>query len=241
MKGVVLTHAPAAQLVDLSNDVGVFDLTAAALILDASFSYFPKGTIHVTVIDPGVGSPRRHLLLEANSHTFIGPDNGILGRIARLHKGECFEIDPDALGAKTYSNTFHGRDIYALAAGKLLAKSNHKGFTKPVSDPVILELPEPLKTDNGFEGEVIYIDHFGNLVTNFRGAHYTKGARFLLGNKPISLKDNYSAIEPENPGMVLDSWGYYEIAFYGQNAADKLGLDVGSKIILNPPKPEEKV
>lgn len=241
MKGALLRSAPAAKLVDISNQVPTFNLRVAALILEAAFPTFPPGTVHLMVVDPGVGSNRRHLLLEAKGHFFIGPDNGVLGRIAKFYDGKGFEIDPQSLGAQYVSNTFHGRDIYALAAGKLLAEKGHRAFTEPLADLEVLEIPEPMEITDGYEGEVIYVDHFGNLVTNLRQEHCRDGYRFFLEDQAMPKVRHYAALGADMPGVVLNSWGYYEIAFFKESAARALNLQAGAKILVGLSNLEQSV
>jgi S-adenosylmethionine hydrolase len=234
MKGVVLAHAPGARLVDITHQLPRFNLCAAALILENSFPSFPKGTIHVMVVDPGVGSSRRHLYVEAAGHFFIGPDNGVLGRIAELNRGGVFEIDPALLGVTKASSTFHGRDIYALAAAKLLAGLDRSAFSAPITDPEVLEIPEPRRLKQGLQAEVIYIDHFGNLMTNLRTQHLGGGSCVRLGKDRVAIVSSYSELEEGKPGLILNSWGYYEIAFREGSAAQLLGIKAGKKVSVKP-------
>jgi S-adenosylmethionine hydrolase len=232
MKGVVLTHAPGARLVDITHQVLRFNLCAAALILENSFPSFPKGSIHVMVVDPGVGSARRHLYVEAAGHFFLGPDNGVLGRIATINEGGVFEIDPASLGITQPSSTFHGRDIYALAAAKLLAGLDSLSFSAPITDPKVLHIPEPREVKEGFQAEIIHIDHFGNLVTNLRVQHLGGSSCVSLGKDRVAIVRSYSELEEGKPGLILNGWGYYEIASREGSAACLLDMRVGEKVSI---------
>lgn len=232
MKGVVLTHAPGARLVDITHQVPRFNLCAAALILESSFLSFPAGSLHVVVVDPGVGSARRHLFCKARDHFFIGPDNGVLGRIAEINKGNVFEIDPAPLGVTQPCSTFHGRDIYALAAGKLLAGLESSSFTSQIFDPEVLEIPEPREVKEGFQGEIIHIDHFGNLITNLRVQHLGGICSVSLRKNRVTIVRAYRELEKGKPGLILDSWGYYEIACREGSAACLLDMRVGEKVSI---------
>ncbi len=234
MKGVVLTHALGARLVDITHQVPCFNLRAAALILENSFPSFPKGTIHVMVVDPGVGSSRRHLYVEAAGHFFTGPDNGVLGRVAAQNNGSVFEIDPAYLGITQPSSTFHGRDIYALTAAKLLAGLDFASFTSQITDPEVLHIPEPGEVKEGLQCEIIYIDHFGNLVTNLRTHHLGGSSCVRLGKDRVAIVRTYSELEEGKPGLILNSWGYYEIASREGSAAQLLGIKAGKKVSVKP-------
>lgn len=234
MKGVVLAHAPGARFVDITHQVPRFNLRAAALILENSFPSFPAGSIHVMVVDPGVGSSRRHLYVEAAGHFFLGPDNGVLGRIAAQNNGSVFEIDSTTLGATQPSSTFHGRDIYALAAAKLLAGLDSLSFSAPITDSKVLHIPEPREVEQGLQAEVIYIDHFGNLVTNLRVQHLGGSSCVHLGKDRVAIVRTYSELEEGKPGLILNSWGYYEIASREGSAAQLLGIKAGKKVSVKP-------
>ena len=234
MKGVVLAHAPGARLVDITHQIPRFNLRAAAFILENSFPSFPAGSIHVMVVDPGVGSSRRHLYVEAAGHFFLGPDNGVLGRIAAQNNGSVFEIDSTTLRATQPSSTFHGRDIYALAAAKLLAGLDSLSFSAPITDSKVLHIPEPREVEEGLQAEVIYIDHFGNLVTNLRVQHLDGSSCVHLGKDRVAIVRTYSELEEGKPGLILNSWGYYEIASREGSAAQLLGIKAGKKVSVKP-------
>jgi S-adenosylmethionine hydrolase len=160
MKGVILGICPEARIVDLTHDVIPYQIAQAAFLLEQSWRYFPAGTIHVAVVDPGVGTARRPLLVEAGGHYFIGPDNGV------LPEGEAFEILVDSAPA---SRTFHGRDVFAPAAARLAMGEKR---VKPVSDPVRITLER---------GTVLHIDRFGNVITNLRPGTEKRVATYAEG------------------------------------------------------------
>jgi len=232
MKGVVLTGAPGARLVDISHHVPPFNLRVAWLILEGSFPYFPQGSIHVMVVDPGVGSVRRHLFCKAGAHFFIGPDNGVLGRIVKQNQGSAFQIDSASLGVTHPGNTFHGRDIYALAAGKLLAGVSLSSFASPITDTEVLHIPEPRELQSGIQAESIHIDHFGNIVTNLRAEHLRGISAIRLGDKDLLIVRSYSELDGAEPGLILNSWGYYEITCSQGSAAYNLGIPQGRKLLI---------
>ncbi len=239
MKGVLLTRAPRTTIIDISHNIPRFDKRAALLVLEANFASFPEGTVHVVVVDPEVGSARRHLLVRAEGHIFIGPDNGILGAVARKHRGEVFEILPENAGINSSSKTFHGRDIYAAAAGELLKGEGSVAFLKPYDNPLMIKIPEPVPVNTGFEGEVIYVDGFGNLVTNLRPEHAPGGYDFITNSKRLERVNIYFELPQKVLGVLLGSWGYYEICANQDSAADLLGLSTGSKVIISKKETEE--
>lgn len=239
MKGVLLTRVPGATIVDITHNISRFDKQAALLVLDANFASFPEGTVHVVVVDPEVGSARRHLLVKAEGHIFIGPDNGILGAVAKKYRGEVFEIFPEKMGVSSPSKTFHGRDIYAVAAGELLKRKGAVAFLEPYDNPLMIKIPEPVPVNAGFEGEVIYVDGFGNLITNLRLEHAPDGCDFIANSKKLERVNFYSELPSEGLGMLLDSWGYYEICANQGSAAGLLGFKAGSKVMVFLKKIEE--
>jgi S-adenosylmethionine hydrolase len=233
MKGALLKVFSEACIVDITHDIEPFDLTAGLLVLKSAFSYFPSGTVHVVVIDPGVGSCRLHVLVEAAGHFFIGPDNGILGGISALYNGSNYEIDSARLDTGSISNTFHGRDIYAQAAGHLLAqKGDHSHFTFPALGLETLEIPRPVRVGNELRGQIIYCDRFGNLVTNITPGDIPQNAEFFLGDRNIQLKKNYTELASGGPGIILNSWGFLEIAYRQQSASQVLSVAKGTTITV---------
>lgn len=240
MKGVILNQAPQTCIVDISHNIPAFNLRQAFIVLNAAFVYFPKGTIHVMIVDPGVGSSRRHILVHAAGHYFIGPDNGVLGRIAKLHNGQTWAMDFTSIGITSASSTFHGRDVYAVAAGKIL-NLGYRQLATGFIDPVLLALPEPVKTKTGFDGEILYIDNFGNLVSNLRKEHLTNNSTLVIKDAIVPIVEYYSQLDFTAPGALLNSWGYIEICVKEAQASLMLGVTIGEKIsIVNSNITEEK-
>jgi S-adenosylmethionine hydrolase len=232
MKGVILKHAPFAKIVDATHDIQAYGVKTALFVLEGIFPSFPSGTVHIVVVDPAVGSSRRHLLVKTMEHVFIGPDSGVPGAVARKHGGKVFEILAERLGVVSPSNTFHGRDIYAVAAGMLLMQKGEVSFLEPCDDPLTLDFPEPVRTETGFEGEVIHVDHFGNVITNLRPEHLVEDYEFILNGTGLGYVNAYFELPLKKMGVVLDSWGYYEICANQDSASDLSGLRVGSKILI---------
>jgi S-adenosylmethionine hydrolase len=236
MKGVIFGINPAARIVDLSHGIAAQDIMAAALILRHSSQYFPRGTIHVAVVDPGVGTARRPLLLEFEGNYFIGPDNGVLSlvtegkRPARIVclSNRSYQLGPTSL-------TFHGRDIFAPAAAHLSRGIAPEAFGETIEDFIKLAWPSVLKTEATMRGEIVYIDRFGNLFTNMR----SDDLRPLLGKQlQIVIHDflipglstNYAAVEQGQYVALINSWGLLEIAIHKGNAQERSGAVIGDKV-----------
>ena len=236
MKGVISGINPAATIVDLSHGIAPQDIMAAALILRHSSQYFPRGTIHVAVVDPGVGSARRPLLLEFDGNYFIGPDNGVLslvtegGRATRIVylSNRRYQLEPT-------SPTFHGRDIFAPAAAYLSRGIAPEAFGETIEDFVELTWPAVLKTETSIRGEIVYIDRFGNLFTNIRSADLgelpANQLRVMIHDSSIpGLSTNYAAVEQGTYVAIINSWGLLEIAVYKGNAQQCSGAIIGDKV-----------
>ncbi len=231
MKGVILSRCPDAQLVDVSHNVPKFNIYAGAYTIDQSAPYFPEGSIHVVVIDPGVGTERKPLVAEAYNRLFVAPDNGVLTLVlARDPNTKIREISKD-LWVKSASATFHGRDVFAPVAGALAA-----GTIKPqdvgsiVKDAVLLQDLEPREIrDNHWQGMVISVDHFGNVITNFRATEFGPA---IAGNFVVTVgfvrvtqsRKTFAGAEPSLCFVYLGSSGYLEIGMNQDDAASRLGV-----------------
>jgi S-adenosylmethionine hydrolase len=167
MKGAVLSVNPSAQVVDITHEVPAFDIEAGAFALLAAFEAFPAGTVHVVVVDPGVGSPRRPLAVEGGGHFFVGPDNGVFGHVyERLQNFRAFQLTNENYFRRSVSSTFHGRDIFAPVGGALSLGADIEKLGPRVEDPERLPFAAPSRLPDGtIRGAVIHVDHFGNLVT----------------------------------------------------------------------------
>lgn len=236
MKGVISGINPAASIVDLSHGIAPQDIMAAALILRHSSQYFPRRTIHVAVVDPGVGSARRPLLLEFEGNYFIGPDNGVLSLVTEGRRptrivylsNPSYQLEPT-------SPTFHGRDIFAPAAAYLSRGIAPEAFGETIEDFVELTWPSVLKTETSIRGEIVYIDRFGNLFTNIRSADLREllenQLRIMIHDFLIpGLSTNYAAVEQGTYVALINSWGLLEIAIYKGNAQEHSGAVIGDKV-----------
>ncbi len=240
MKGVILSLNPAVSLVDLSHAVPPQDIVAGALILRSGAPFFPQGTIHVAVVDPGVGGARRALLIETHTAFFIGPDNGLLSlaapadavvRIVHLTNTEYFLSSP--------SHTFHGRDIFAPVAAHLSLGRALEQFGPSVPTMERLALPEVEHRETGLTGSVIYIDHFGNLITNISEADLRPFSKesLLVSIDTVRIHGvvtSYAAVEIGAPAALINSWGMLEIAVRNGSAAQRFRALCGQPVHLTP-------
>jgi S-adenosylmethionine hydrolase len=238
MKGVILSINPAVALVDLSHDVPPQDVVAGALILRSAVAFFPPQTIHAAVVDPGVGSTRRALLIETHNAFFIGPDNGLLSlaapaeavvRIIHLTNAEYF------LAAR--SHTFHGRDVFAPVAAHLSLGRAPEQFGPAVTTMERLTLPRIEQSRTGLTGSVIYVDRFGNLITNITEADLRPFSKenLLVSINTVQVHGvvaSYAAVEIGTPAAFINSWGMLEIAVRNGSAAQRFGVLAGHLVHL---------
>jgi S-adenosylmethionine hydrolase len=237
MKGVILTRCPAARLVDLTHEIAPGDIAAGALALRWAVEHFPPDTVHLAVVDPGVGSARRPLVLRGSEALYVGPDNGLLWlAAARDGEPEVWEIDLSRWH-RPVSATFHGRDVFAPAAARLAAGEPPEAFCRPARDAVRWEWPAPECQGESARGIVIYMDRFGNGITNLSpaalGGPEGGERRFhVAGREIIGPSAAYSAVPEGAPAIVLGSTGLYEIAVNRGHAAERLGLQVGSPVTV---------
>jgi S-adenosyl-L-methionine hydrolase (adenosine-forming) len=237
MKGVILGINREANVVDLTHQVPSFDILEAAFTLARSYAYFPNGTIHVAVVDPGVGSARRPILASTGRAHFIGPDNGIFSLIYEREASVVvrhltawrYFLDP-------VSQTFHGRDIFAPVAAWLSGGVPPDQLGERITDPVRLAIATPERGDDGvIRGAVIHIDKFGNLITSLTPADFPPGRRFRLllnGREVRRLVTDYAAGAPGELLAIAGSAGFLEIAANQGSAAAILGAERGSAVTL---------
>jgi hypothetical protein len=240
MKGVLLSRCPEAQLVDISHEVRPFSIYAGAYAIDQAAPYFPPGTIHVVVIDPGVGTPRKPILAEALEQVFIAPDNGVLSLIfARDRNARAREITRRGLWLEPLSATFHGRDVFAATAGAIAFGAATPEDVGPELDEIeILPELEPVETEGGvWRGRILSIDRFGNVITNFPSVRFPEiaGERFRLSIGPHEIRKfrkTFGAAAPGECFAYFGSSGYAEIGVNRQSAAETLGAAPGRHIHL---------
>jgi hypothetical protein len=240
MKGVILGREPSARIVDLTHAVPSGDIRAGAFALLASCRCFPPGTVHVAVVDPGVGSPRPALAVRTADYYFIGPDNGVLSfALAHQSVQAVRRIQNQRLFRQPVSATFHGRDVFAPVAAHLAGGGDFAQVGPKVGGFVRLCWPEPQATKDGWMGEVVYVDHFGNAITNLGpeqlGSLAPQGGELVLpGRKPCPLAACYQAAPSGQPLGIIGSCGLLEVAVSGGSAARSLGLRVGTRVRVRP-------
>ncbi|GIW45956.1 MAG: hypothetical protein KatS3mg077_3238 [Candidatus Binatia bacterium] len=244
MKGVILSRAPAAAIVDLTHEIPPQQVFLGALALRSAAPFFPSGTIHVAVVDPGVGSQRRALAVATATHLFLGPDNGLLTlaapRGARLVVRELANAD---LFCHPVSHTFHGRDIFASVAGHLAAGVRLEDVGPEVGEICELEWPRPAMRFGALYGRVLYIDRFGNLITNFDAASLSAFATERLwfrirGAWIQGLVPTYASLSEGALGALFGSWGLMEIAVRNGSAARVLEAGVGDEVVATTARTE---
>ena len=219
MKGVIATLAPGLPVVDLSHGVPPQDVLAGALWLDASWRHFPAGTTFVVIVDPGVGTSRRALAVRSAGHWFVGPDNGLFSLVP---EGTAYVL-PGAWALPSPSNTFHGRDIFAPAAARLATGGNPDSEV-PWNSLVSLHIPAP----DGPRGEVLWVDGYGNLVTNLIDPA-TDGVK--VGTRSARRVTTYGAGSPGELVVLTGSTGRLEVSVVGGNAAQDLGVGRGAPVV----------
>jgi len=238
MKGVILSICPRARIVDVSHGVGAFEIAEAAFTISQAYRYFPRGTVHVVVVDPGVGTSRRPILAQAAGQSFIAPDNGVLSMIYAREKHKVRAISSARYFLPLVSNTFHGRDIFAPVAAHLAGGIAAARFGKPMADYLRLDFDKPARTGRrAWTGAILKVDRFGNIVTNFSVEDFPdldKGAfEMAVGPQRIGvLARHYAERGPGEPFLIVGSAGYYEISVGQASAAKLLGCAAGAPLEL---------
>jgi S-adenosylmethionine hydrolase len=238
MKGAIFGIHPDARVVDLTHGIPSQDIMAAALVLQHSAPYFPRGTIHVVVVDPGVGSARRAILIEREGDYLVGPDNGVLSLALEEKKPRrVVHLSNAVYHLQPTSSTFHGRDIFAPVAAHLARGVSPDSFGESLNSFVQIPWPKVAKSARAIEGEIVYIDHFGNLFTNIREADLNEMPAQKLtvsaGRVVIQgVTQSYGASEAGQWVAVINSWGLLEIAINRGSAHHRLQAQRGDRITV---------
>ncbi len=235
MKGQILSMMPSCTLVDVTHDVPLGNILRGALAVRDVAEYFPPGTVHLVVVDPGVGTARRGMVLDAGGFFAVGPDNGVLSLLWEGRRDASFrEIEAARVAPRPVADTFHGRDIFAPTAASLASGIPARRVGPAFSDPVRLELPRPsLDSDGAVRGQVLYHDSYGNLITNIRRDHLPAAGPELLvevGERLIhGLVRSYAA-GPRGLVALVGSTGLLEVALRDGSAHEHLGVGFGAPV-----------
>jgi S-adenosylmethionine hydrolase len=240
LKGVILKINPEVTIIDITHEVTPFDLLDGALAITSAYAYFPPRTIHVVVVDPGVGTERRPLLVSGQNQYFIAPDNGVLSGV--YEKEQNFTVrhlTSEHYFLQPVSKTFHGRDIFAPAAGWLSKHWQPASMGEDIKDFKRFAMPRPKEGDGMLKGVVLKVDGFGNLITNIRAEDLSpdsleKGeVKLQAGNHPVTrLVPTFASGNAGEPIAYIGSNGYVEIAVNRGNAAKTLGIGRGTPVLL---------
>jgi len=238
MKAVILGIAPDIRLVDISHQIPPQDVMAGAWVVKNAASYFPDGTIHLVVIDPGVGTNRIPVALQLGSQYFVGPDNGVFSLIADENEYKACQLTDRAYWGKNTSNTFHGRDIFAPVAAHLANGVALNKIGKPVEKLVTYRWATPISDKDGIQGWIMHIDRFGNLISNIpeeliRNLDLARRMKIYVGNTILhELVKSYGFVEDGEPAAYIGSSGMLEIAINKGNASEMLGVHKGAQISI---------
>jgi S-adenosyl-L-methionine hydrolase (adenosine-forming) len=246
MKGVILSRHPQARLIDLTHEIVVHWPAEAGFWLSRAHGYFPSGTVHVAVVDPGVGTSREIVVVTAGGHAFLAPDNGLLAPLAgRTADARIIRVEASALariGIHNVSATFHGRDIFAPLAAELAAGRLRPEELGEVVDTLVPSwVEEPTVTAHAVAGVVISIDHFGNLITNIEAGllkHFA-APQVHSGNHVFRLERTYADSRPGEYLALVNSFGVVEIACAEGSAASGLGLGRGAPVSVREAAPHQ--
>ena len=235
MKGVILSICPEAELVDISHESPPQAVEQAAYVLSTAAAYFPPGTVHLVVVDPGVGSERRPIAVQTARSTYVSPDNGVLSLVLNQDPArQAVHLTESNYRLSPVSATFHGRDIFAPAAAHLARGTalDELGEALPVSELVDLPIhaPQP-QPGGGWRCAILHVDRFGNLITNFRMQSHQRGLKVGVGGRWIEkISRTFADVAPGDLLAYAGSSGYLEIAVRDESAAGNLYLDVGDPV-----------
>lgn len=229
MKGVILSINPHAKIVDISHEVEAFNILHGALILRAHFSYFPKGTIFLCVVDPGVGSERLPIVVKTKEYIFVGPYNGIFDLAIKSMGGgiEAYKIERYTL--PQISQTFHGRDIFAPVAAYLSKGIDPKEVGSPIKYRFSLDWEEAKVEEDFIKGKVIYFDRFGNCITNIPCGNYVEG---VFRSSVLKVVSHYLEADKAMPALICGSFGLMELFIPMDSAKESLKIHLGEEVCV---------
>ncbi len=234
LKGVIYSICPGAKVVDITHNIKRFDVRHAAFVVHSTTKYFPKGTVHCVVVDPGVGTERKSVMVKTKDHTYIGPDNGVFTFIKNID--EVYEIT-----IPSKSKTFHGRDVFCKIAAKIECGSKAEEFGKKTSDVKRLEITTSSMENGMIIGEVIYADHFGNVITNIMadlisegGTKYNDVLQVKIGGagREVRFVESYGFAGKGEVVCLIGSAGYLEFAVNRGSAEKALNVRGDEKVMI---------
>jgi S-adenosylmethionine hydrolase len=239
MKGVILTINPKATLIDVTHGIEKFNIRMATFTLASAAPYFPKGTVHLAVVDPGVGTERRAILIQTKQGFFIGPDNGILTLAAQQQGIEhIYQLTNPKFMLPKVSSTFHGRDVFAPAAAHLDRGVKPSEFGREITDAVAPEFASVKRENGSLIGEVLHVDGFGNIITNINKKEVAQikivNVKLPGTSLKLALGKTYEQAKPKEPIALIGSHGFLEIALNQGSAADKFHVKVGDRVEVTP-------
>lgn len=228
MKGVILRINPYAKIVDITHDITSHDIEEAEYIIKTSYKYFPPESIHIVVVDPGVGSKRKALVVKSQEHYFLAPDNGVLSSVIKNAPFKAVSIENEKFILKKDSPTFQGRDLFAPVAAWLSKGIPLEEFGSAVSNPVLIDVATPSAVQGKITGKIVHIDKFGNAITNIviekEMINYVR-----VNNLRFPVVNCYSD-SPNKPAALINSDGFVEIFVYLRSAAEALNLKKGQTV-----------
>ena len=236
MKAAILSITPDVHIVDITHEVAPHDVLEGALALEAAAPWFPRATVHVAVVDPGVGTARRGLVVAAGDQVFVGPDNGLFTPFLGASPWRAFELTETAFRGATVSPTFHGRDVFAPAAAHVARGLSTERLGPRVTDPVLLAWPRPRVAGSRIGGAVVHVDRFGNLVTSIPGdalASLGSSLTVRVGARSLALVRTYGELARGRPGALVGSRNRLEIAVNAGSAAAVLGAGRGTSVVVS--------
>ncbi len=236
MKGVVLGLAPEVRLVDITHEVDSHDVIGAALALEAAIPFFPQGTVHLAVVDPGVGTARRGLVVTTAAAAFVAPDNGLLTPVFARGAWRAFELSASDLRLSRVSRTFHGRDVFAPAAAHLASGVPPERFGPEANDPVRLPWPEVRAVGGAMTGTVVHVDRFGNLITSIAADAIERlggAASIHIAGRHLPLVGTYADLPLGAVGALIGSSNRLEVAVREGSAAVVLRARRGTRVAVS--------
>jgi len=244
MKAVILSICPETTIIDISHEISKFDIRTGAFVLASAAPYFPSGTIHVAVVDPGVGTKRRPIIVETDRSFYVGPDNGLL-MLSAQKEGirHAYHITSREYMLPKISRTFHGRDIFSCAAVHLARGISPSKFGPEIHDYVMPEFAKPHFKEDKLFGEIVHIDDFGNVVTNISekdlekiGIHEGRFLHVKLGDKTLKIKlcSAYVEVSIQSPLAIIGSSDFLEVAVNQGDASKTFNVKIGDAIRVSP-------